>query len=69
MVTCHTPDNVTVVTTWTSIHIQVQHYLEFNPSKEGKEHKISILSRPSPYSKGDGLEATGRKPLSRSHER
>lgn len=53
-----------VVTTWTSIHIEVQQYFEFNPSKEGKEHKISMLSKLSPYPKGDGLEATGRKSLS-----
>lgn len=64
MVMCQTLDSVTVITTWTSIHIEVQHYLKFNPSKEGKEHKISMLSKPSPYSRGDGLEATGRKPLS-----
>lgn len=43
MVTCQTLESVTVVTIWTSIHIQIQHYLEFNPSKEGKEHKISML--------------------------
>lgn len=57
---CQTPDGVMVVTTWTTIHIEVQHYIEFNP----REHKISMLSKPSPYPKGDGLEATGRKSLS-----
>lgn len=53
-----------VVSTRTSIHTEVQHYLEFNLSKESKEHKISMLSKPSPYSKGDGLEAIGRTLLS-----